>query len=385
MMHADHRWLVGAALAGVLALSVLAPGRASDGPSSSGEPENAESSGPLPMIVLPVDELPRPSAVETPAAYVLPPLPNYTGVVDEHWASPLLDRPEAAPPGVFFNAESSVVWVHLRNELVGGFAPNFSVGMPPSGGMPITGDLVSFPGNPLNATVTPRFELGYRFPDGFGELRLSYRFLDTRGSDTLVVPGLGPASQKGRLDVNFIDLDFGTRQFCLGRLWEMRTAVGLRYATAFFDSQVSFLRPTTVQESPFGIAPFTRLSQSEAVGNRYIGAHSVWELGRKLPVPGLTLFGRLEGAGMYGRVHQTFKETFVEAPGFTQTRVTNGVGTPLLATQVGFSYDVPQWNHCRFLIGYQFEMWWQFGRGNNDLSFGTLDDQGLFLRAELTF
>ena len=88
---------------------------------------------------------------------------------------------------------------------------------------------------------------------------------------------------------------------------------------------------------------------------------------------------------MYGRVHQTFKETFVEAPGATQTRVTNGVGTPLLDAQLGLSYGVPGWNRCRFMLGYQFEMWWQFGRGNNDLSFGTLDDQGVFLRAELNF
>ena len=165
----------------------------------------------------------------------------------------------------------------------------------------------------------------------------------------------------------------------------MRTAVGLRYATAFFDSQVTFLRPTTVQLAPFGTGPFTRLSQTEAVGNRYLGAHGVFEIGRKLWVPGLTAFARLEGAGMYGRVHQTFKETFVEAPGATQTRVTNGVGTPLLDAQLGLSYGVPGWNRCRFMLGYQFEMWWQFGRGNNDLSFGTLDDQGVFLRAELNF
>jgi hypothetical protein len=334
----------------------------------------------------PSEELPRPSPVLVrPSAYILPPLPNYNAVTEDLGGNPLLDRPEAAPSGVFFNVESSVVWPHLRNELKGGFSPNFSVGLPPSGGMPITGDVIQFPGNTLNPNATPRFELGYRFPNGFGELRLSYRFLDTTGSDIVRVGDLGSASQRGRLALNFFDLDFGTRQFSLGPDWEMRTAVGMRYATAFFDSQVTFLNPVSVQEMPFGTGPFTRLSQTEAVHNRYFGAHGVFEVGRRLWVPGLTLFGRLEGAGMYGRVHQTFKETFVESPGFTQIRVTNGVGSPMLATQVGLSYDVPNWNHCRFLIGYQFEMWWQFGRGDNDLSFGTLDDQGLFLRAEFNF
>jgi hypothetical protein len=353
-------WLVLATLVGVVSSAAPLRCRAADGPAEA-------------------------APVERPPAIVLPPPPDYNAVIHEWEGSPLLERPEAAPPGFVFNAESSVVWIHLRNQLQGGFAQPFSVGLPPSGGMPVTGDIVSFPGNRFDPTVTPRFEIGYRFPDGFGELRLSYRFLDSSGSDNVNVHGLGPAAQHGRLDVNFVDLDFGTREFSLGPDWEMRTAIGLRYATAFFDSQVTFVNPVTVQEAQFGTAPFTRLTQSEAVANRYIGAHGVFEVGRKLPAPGLTLFGRLEGAGLYGRVHQTFRETFVETPGSTEIRVTNGVGTPMLATQVGLSYDVPNWDHFRIMIGYQFEMWWQFGRGDNDLSFGTLDDQGLFLRAEISF
>jgi hypothetical protein len=377
-------WLVIASLAGLVLHCAVTGCRAGDGAMASSPGAVTE----MPRIITRAGEQMTTSspAPDRLPAYVLPPPPNYSAV-DEGWIrDPLLERPEAAPPGVLFNVESSVVWVHLRNKLVGGTAPTEnSVGLPPSAGMPITGDVIKFPGNRLNPTVTPRFELGYRFPDGFGELRLSYRFLDASGSDTLIVGDLGPAAQKGRLDVNFIDLDFGTREFSLGPNWEMRTAVGFRYATAYFDSQVTFLHPVTVQEAPFGIAPFTRLSQTEAVGNRYIGAHGVLEVGRRLWIPGLTLFGRAEGAGLYGRVHQTFKETFLEPPGFTETRVTNGVGTPSLAAQAGLSYDVPGWNHCRFMIGYQFEMWWQFGRGNNDLSFGTLDDQGIFLRGEINF
>lgn len=251
--------------------------------------------------------------------------------------------------------------------------------------MPITGDVIGFPGNRLDATATPRLELGYRFPNGFGELRLGYRFLEASGSDTLVVGDLGPAAQKGSLDVQFVDLDYGTREFSLGPDWQIRTAVGLRYAHAFFDSQVNFLERITVTSSPFGTGPFTRLSQFEAVDNWYIGAHAVLELAYQLWAPQLWLFGRVEGSGMYGRVHQTFSETFVEAPHFTRISVDNGVGTPLLATQTGLAWEVPNWSHCRFMVGYQFEMWWQLGRGDNDLSFGTLYDQGVFLRAEFNF
>jgi hypothetical protein len=303
----------------------------------------------------------------------------------------LLERPESAPPGLFFNFESSVLWPHFTNQLQGGHAPNFSVGMPPSGGMPITGDIVRFPGNELDPTVSPRFEFGYRFPDGFGELRVSYRFMESTGSDAVLVAppeandNLGLAAQRGRLDINIVDLDFGTREFSLGPDWQMRTAVGMRYATAFLDSDVRFLHPVTLTCTPFGTGPFTRLTQTEIVANRYIGTHGVLEVGRKIWLPGLALFGRVEGAGMYGRVHQTFKETFVQPLGFSYERVTNGVGTPILAGQVGLSYDIPQWRHARFLVGYQFEEWWQFGRGDNDLSFGALNDQGIFLRAEFNF
>jgi hypothetical protein len=37
------------------------------------------------------------------------------------------------------------------------------------------------------------------------------------------------------------------------------------------------------------------------------------------------------------------------------------------------------------MIGYQYEVWWQIGRGNDDQSFGSFNDQGLFLRAEFSF
>jgi hypothetical protein len=284
-----------------------------------------------------------------------------------------------------------VLWVHFTNELVGGTAPHSNVGGPPIGGLPITGDIVRFPGNQFDATVSPRVEFGYRLPDGFGEFRLGYRSLAASGSDTVNVSppaandNLGPASQTGRLDINIIDFDYATRQFSIGPDWELRTAVGIRYVTAFLDSQVTFLHPVTLTGTPFGTGPFTRLSQTEAISSHFLGAHAELEVSRHLWIPELSLFGRLDGAGLYGRTHQTFRETFVQPPGSTQQTVGNGLGTPWLASEVGLSYDVPRWNHSRFMVGYQYEIWWSFGRGDNDLSFGTLSDQGIFLRGEFNF
>src|SRR5262249_21902917 len=279
MMHAIHSWLVVIALSGVVSASATGSCAAGDQPAPS---------GPKPIAELPPEAFGAQSSAtstsDRPPAYILPPPPNYT-VIDEDWIrSPLLERPEAAPPGPFFNVESSVLWPHFSNHLKGGRAPNFNVGGPATGGLPITGDIVKFPGNRLNATVSPRFEVGYRFPDGFGELYLSYRLMDSRGSDTVFGANddLGLAAQTGRLGLNFIDLDFGTRQVWLGPDWEMRTAVGFRFATAFVDSQVSFLNPITVVGSPFGTDPFTRLTQTEVIHNRYFGAHAVLEAGRKV-------------------------------------------------------------------------------------------------------
>jgi hypothetical protein len=394
-----RRWLWSAALSALVVALATPDAPCADAPPASGAvPAAPADGGEVPPAPTPPQE--------PPTAFVLP-APDYNIEPVPALTSPLLDRPEAASPGFFANVETSVVWPHFTNELLGGaltpaqlssqppstqgVAPTSAIGLPPGAGLPITGDIVRFPGNPLNATVSPRFELGYRFQNGFGEVRLSYRFVDTRGSDTVLVAppvandSLGLAAQTGRLALNIVDLDYGTREFSLGPNWELRTAVGVRYATAFLDSQVVFLNPVTVTGAPFGTGPFTRLSQSEALSNQYAGVHAILEVDRKLPLPGLGFFGRVEGAGMWGRAQQTFRETFVEAPGSTELRVTNHPGTPWLNSQVGFSYDVPRWNHSRFLIGYQFEEWWQLGRGDNDLSFGRLNIQGLFLRAELNF
>ena len=334
-----------------------------------------------------------PPAPERPAPYILPPPPDYTAASQEWSGSPLLDRPDAAPPGCFVNVESSIVWTHFQNQLVGGQITlaqtsganiNQSIGIPPGAGLPITGDVVRFPGNPLNVTATPRVELGYRLPDGFGEVKFGYRLLDTSGSDTLLLPDLGPASQDGHLRINFFDLDYATREFSLGPQWELRFAVGLRSVLLHYDSQINFLDPVPAV-GEFGTMPFTRLSESEAVDTWYIGPHALVEADYKLPVRGLALFGRADFSGLFARTHQTFEETFVENPGSTQIKVYNSLGTPMLATQAGLSWDVPDWNHCRFMLGYQFEEWWQVGRGDNNMSEGSMYDQGVFLRAEINF
>jgi hypothetical protein len=310
--------------------------------------------------------------LERPPAYVLPPphqplIPEFSGL------DPLLDRPRAPLPGWFVNAESSVVGVHLTNQLTNTLTLSAT-----------RTDTVRFPGNPLNWTVTPRFEFGYRLPDGWGALQIGYRFLTTEGSDLFAVTQGAPtdAAQKGRLDINIIDLDYVSREYSLGPNWEMRWAVGVRAFFLYFDSQLSFLNA-----SP---NPGDVLTQLETNHVYLYGFHGVLDLSRKTPVPGLAIFGRLDGSGMVGRIGQTYSESLAPTPdgsrpAFAQTRLNRTDGVPTLAAEVGLTYTVPAWNNSRFLLGYQYETFWEMGRIAETGSRAQVNIQGVFLRAEFNF
>lgn len=384
MMRFFHRWTA------IAALVLLTVGRSHAAPpADAAPPTDAEKPGDA------GPSLPQPKGVDDrPAPFVLPP-PDYQMTQPESGPSLLLDRPDVAPvTALFVNVEADVVRPNFQNQLLGGQAlldrqdgasVRSSIGLPPGQGLPITGDVIQFPGNKLNPTVSPLIQLGYRLSDGMGEFRLDYRCVDSRGSDVIPTE-FGAAAQTGRLAVNEVDLDWASREFSLGPNWEMRTAFGVRYTSIYIDSQVTYLNPVFVTD-PFGYGtgPFTRLSQTEVVFDMLVGPHVELEVDRKLPIPGLAVFGRLEGASLVGYPWQTFKEVLAQPPYFNEIRVRNTLEVPTLEVQVGVSYDVPQWNHSRFLIGYLNEVWFDAGRGNDDQSDGRLYYQGLMLRAEINF
>jgi hypothetical protein len=362
MLHAVRHKAVWTALACAAVLGATARAQMPDSPPAPGPQPSAPSESII-AVILPADEPPLPAPTpERPPPYVLPPV----GAASlPEFADPLLDRVDSPFPGWYFDAESSAVAVHLRNQLTS----------------PVTisstrTDIVHFEGNRLDWADTPRFELGYRLPDGMGSIQLSYRFLATEGSDGLT-NGFGNASQNGRLALNIVDVDYLVREYSLGPDWEMRWGIGFRFANLFFDSRVNYAQPTG-----------DVLAQSEANSLWTYNAHALVEVDRKLPIPGLAFFARAEGSGGWAEIRQTFTETVSGAgPGggalFAQSQGENQVGVPTLSEQVGLSYTVPSWNFSRFLIGYQYETWWQVGRMND--SRAQLDDQGVFLRFELNF
>ncbi len=333
--------------------------------------------------------------VDTPRSpspgYVLP-TPEWPQVHFEQ-PDPLLDRPDAPQPGFYTNVEMNLVAVHLRNQLRG-VVTN-----------PVTGNLetISFEGNPLNSTVMPRLELGYRLANGWGSLQIDYRFLTTQGKDTSVIGPLAggplipvppptftptPANQEGRFDFNILDLTYVSQEFSLRPNWNLRAGVGFRFMTLYFDSRVQFLQ---IPAGGLGVP----LSQSESNSFYGFGGWGFCDLERRLFLPGLSIFGRIEGQDVFARITQGFTETLFAGPGAVNqsasVRWFNGVGVAELRGILGLSYVVPKWNYSRFLVGYQYEAFFQIGRITSFGSAGYPDDRaslnldGLLLRAEFNF
>ena len=283
---------------------------------------------------------------------------------------PQLDLPEMPPPGWFATAEVGLIRPHFANRLNGTVALG--------GGLT---DIVAVPAADLDWTVAPRFELGYRIPDGAGEVLLSYRFLISEGQAD-VLSDAGPLHLKSRLDTNVFDFDYANRDPLL-TYWEMRWRVGVRLAVFYFDSQSDLPGPAALLSG----APLQERETSRFIG---AGPHAGLELFRRLKVPGLALYGAVDGAGLWGREHQTFEESFtVNGPGpFGYGTFGKSQGVGMVGTQLGLSWAPPANSAMRFFLGYQWQYWMQVGRLDTATpkgSMGVLIENGAFFRGEFTF
>jgi hypothetical protein len=309
-----------------------------------------------------------------PVPYVLPPAgwPH----VDFAHPDPLIDRPYSAQPGWYTDLDVNGFFsVQLTNHL------NIPVNNTITGNI----DNVNFAGNKLDPTVSPRLTVGYALEDGHGGFQVSARFLNTRGSDTLVTGDndavQAPGYQSGRLEFYMFDFDYVSHEYALDPNWDMRWTAGLRFASLFFDSGVNFISP--------GTAPGSILAQYESNSLQNYGVHGILDLSRKLPVRGLSAFFRGEAMGSYARNTQTSRETVAGNPGDVaqvfQTRFTADVGEPMVGASVGLSYTIPEWNYSRVMLGYVYEQWFYVARDINLNSTAFLQMQGVYLRAEINF
>jgi hypothetical protein len=181
------------------------------------------------------------------------------------------------------------------------------------------------------------------------------------------------------------DLTYGSREYSLDPFFNLRWGVGARLMYLFFDARGQFLNP--------GSDPGSVLMQSES---NYVQCYGFWgylDLEREIGTSGFSAFFRLEGSDFFARSHQNYTETVGGNPGqgpLTSAAGFSGEVAPsILREVVGISYTVPQWNYSRFLLGYQYEQFFQIGRQSPTSGVidtrGALDAHGFFLRAEFNF
>jgi hypothetical protein len=282
---------------------------------------------------------------------------------------PLLERPELPPPGWFFGVEAAWVVPHVKNRLVNNVIID---------GVQV--DTVHVPQAELDSTIAPRFEIGYRLPDGLGEFLFSYRFLVSEGTN-FFSDNDGLTRVKSRVNLNVFDFDYANDECSLAPKWDMQWKVGVRLAGIYFDSR------SCLQTLP---EMFAALNVEQQATNNYWGAgpHAGLCLTRKLEVPGVTLFARVEGATLLGHIRQQFSErfSFSGVPNMQFGVLTTDSGTqavPTLSFQVGLGWSPPGWSELRFSGGYEYEHWWSLGQLNG--SSAELWDQGIFLRGEYRY
>ncbi|MBY0523385.1 MAG: hypothetical protein K2R98_08295 [Gemmataceae bacterium] len=269
---------------------------------------------------------------------------------------PLLEPADAPAPGFYAAFELGILKPHVK------FALQAPVDVPVFGR-----DVVHLPYPALDWTGSPRIELGYRFPEAFGELLLTYRSLNSEGTGTLVnFDGFGPGILTSRLDLHSVDLDYAQREFGLGPSWDMKWRIGVRLASVYFDSKAGGL-----------------VGEQRAT-NHFLGAGPQAGLGltRELGMGGFSAFGRFEAAALFGRIGQGFEETFAfsNAAFGGATRVSETQVVPVAQAELGLSWVPMKKAPLRFACGYQYEAWWLAGRTSD--SRADLWMQGVFLRVE---
>jgi hypothetical protein len=282
---------------------------------------------------------------QSPLSYVQPPPAPPPLAPDP---PPLLGDAPPPGPGLYFGAEVSVVRPSL----------NFHLGNSMPLGFP--GRTLDVPDVSLPWTVSPTFEIGYRLPEG-GAFALSYRFLVAEGTGTVE-----DASVRTRLNMQVFDLDYVFAPIEIAPRYELTARLGGRLADVFFDSRA--VNATTLGQS----------------SNDFFGAgvHGRLELERRIVlVPGLGVFGRVDGSVLIGQGRQRFR---LEEGGIVSTMRQRAQQTvPTVNAQAGLSYAPPGLPGVKFATGYEYEQYFDVGGVNP--SSGDVYWHGWFLRARIDF
>ncbi len=273
--------------------------------------------------------------------------------------------------GWFADVDAGILKPHLVNQLTHAVTfpdgSSIQVGVAPSH---------------LNWTVSPRIEVGYRLPSGFGGIAVASRNMTSQGSDA-VIGADGPATLSSRLNVNLGDLDWVSNEYTPWRLWDLRWRFGVRYLNSYFDSQAN---------EPFAAVAGTTIFNQRTTNSFWgLGPHWALAVRRRLCFGGLAIFGFLDISDTWGRVRQNFfASSTTSARGLPQTgqfiRATSD-SVPVLTARLGLNWQPPAYPMFQLFAGYQLDYWWNVGRIDNILGpdLGYFFDSGIILRGAWSF
>jgi hypothetical protein len=313
---------------------------------------------------------PRPGIVPTDAElpYFLP--------------DPILDPKHWQQPGWFTDFQLDLIKPHVNNEMnqlvmAGGHQANVALG-----------------NAPLDWTVAPRFELGYRLPSGFGEFMLSDRFFNSQGTDMVDIKSIGPFLRTSDISVNYADIDYGSREFTPSPYWDMRWRVGMRIAETFVATRA---------EDSFAIAAasngiFSARQTATTVG---FGPHFAVEMGRRLGESGFSLVGRADFAYTFDRQVLAFsaESTTLNAagrPSFGSVKGRLWDQIPILNIQAGLGWHPPTHPNLYGFLGFVSESYWYVANNSNAInsfirgpgntgSRGDFQDAGIVFRIGINY
>jgi hypothetical protein len=280
--------------------------------------------------------------------------------------------PGGPRPGFFGAVDLSLLFPHVQHNVTSTVPINYSVvfiDFPPFA-PPRPNDTVNLPFAPQDATLAPKFTLGWRFSGERGGVQLTYRNIASEGNDWITnFDAAGDGALRSRLDLNEVGLNYTTSEHPLGALWSMRWEVGARLATIYHDSQ------------GFGEV------LGQKTSNFFIGAgpQAALDLTREIPDTGFALFSRLDAADYFGRIEQKFSERLGDPRatyGFGNSEQDGSQAVPFVGVQAGLSW-LSHFGRYRATAGYEFNQWWNTARIGD--SRGYVQAQGLFFRSEYNY
>lgn len=288
---------------------------------------------------------------------------QFTTEVEDVDPMDILERP-GIPVGWFAGLDLSVVNAHVSTRqdsgslLSGTFA-----------------DPISPPYSPFDWNVMPTLSVGYRQPEGWGELSINYRFLYTSGNGSVSpFTGAPTGNVDSRLQLHVLDFDytqsdiFPTDLCFVPRL--LRLTGGIRVAGV--ENKTSANGGNIANQSSsntfVGAGPKFGIETQHDLFNRQ------W-----------ALFLKGEAAGVIGSDQESFSQT-TTGPGGASAAASNSsiMAVPVLNFRTGFNW-IPDWGcgSVKLSTGYQWERWYSVGTSAN--SFNELTLHGPFMRGELAF